>query len=103
MPGLYLLINTEGVPKDPTSFVTATSKPAMIEAISITVTTPIITPITVRNERSLFARKVASAIHKFSRMSDRKSFIANSLIRSQLEALQLGPIAPLSMLGKDQR
>src|SRR5437588_2454498 len=48
----------------------------MIEAISITVTTPMITPMTVRNERSLLARKVPSAIQRFSVMSERKSFIS---------------------------
>ena len=41
----------------------------MIAAISITVITPIMTPTTVRNERSLFARKVARAIFRFSKMS----------------------------------
>ena len=34
-----------------------------------------ITPMTVRNERSLLARKVPRAIQRFSKMSDLKSFI----------------------------
>ena len=52
--------------EDSTSFLTAVSMPLMIEAIAITVQTPITTPITVSNERSLFARSVASAIIRFS-------------------------------------
>ena len=65
----------ERVPNDSTSRVTAVSTPAMIDAISITVTTPMITPMTVRNERSLLARKVPSAIQRFSVMSERNSFM----------------------------
>src|SRR6266536_4624805 len=68
----------ERVPKDSTSLVTAVSTPAMIEAINMTVTTPMITPITVRNDRNLFARKVFSAIQRFSRMSVRRMFICQS-------------------------
>src|SRR5437879_5215976 len=75
MPGLYLLMYNERVPKDSTSLVTAVSTPAMNEAISMTVTTPIITPITVKNERSLLARSVPRAIQRFSRISDLRSLI----------------------------
>src|SRR5881296_1433971 len=75
MPGLYLLMYIERVPNDSTSLVKAVSIPLIIEAMSITVTTPMITPMTVRNERSLLARKVPSAIQRFSKMSERKSFI----------------------------
>src|SRR3989454_3622698 len=77
MPGLYLLMYIERVPNDSTSLVKAVSMPLIIEAMSITVTTPMITPITVRNERSLFARKVPRAIQRFSKMSLRKSFISS--------------------------
>src|SRR2546427_3047294 len=77
MPGLYLLMYIERVPNDSTSLVKAVSMPLIIEAMSITVTTPMITPITVRNERSLLARKVPRAIQRFSKMSLRKSFISS--------------------------
>src|SRR5215831_8583655 len=77
MPGLNLLIYIERVPNDSTSLVTAVSTPAMIEAISITVTTPMITPMTVRNERSLLARRVPKAIQRFSRISERNIFITD--------------------------
>src|SRR2546425_6799020 len=77
MPGLYLLMYIERVPKDSTSLVKAVSMPLIIEAMSITVTTPMITPMTVRNERSLFARSVPRAIQRFSKMSERKSFISS--------------------------
>src|SRR3954471_19277611 len=82
MPGLNLLMYIERGPNDSTSRVTAVPNPAMIEAISITVTTPIITPITVRNERSLLPRRVARAIHKFSKISLRKSFIGRLALRT---------------------
>ena len=75
IPGLNLLMYIERVPNDSTALVTAKSKPAMIEAISITVTTPMITPMTVRNDRNLLARSVARAIQRFSRMSDLNNFI----------------------------
>src|SRR6266700_1076741 len=75
MPGLYLLMYIERVPNDSTSLVKAVSMPLIIEAMSITVTTPMITPMTVRNERSLLARKVPRAIQRFSKISDLKSFI----------------------------
>src|SRR5207253_9253093 len=77
MPGSNLLIYIERVPNDSTSLVKAVSIPLIIDAISITVTTPMITPMIVRNERSLLARKVASANQRLSRMSDRKSFISS--------------------------
>src|SRR5438128_1284494 len=77
MPGLYLLMYIERVPNDSTSLVKAVSIPLIIEAMSITVTTPMITPMTVRNDRSLLARKVPSAIQRFSNMSDLKSFISS--------------------------
>src|SRR2546425_11010667 len=77
MPGLYLLMYIERVPNDSTSLVKAVSMPLIIEAMSITVTTPMITPMTVRNERSLLARKVPRAIQRFSKMSERKSFIGS--------------------------
>src|SRR3954470_10851196 len=83
MPGLNLLMYIERVPNDSTSRVTAVSNPAMIEAISITVTTPMITPMTVRNERSLLPRRVARAIQRFSRISLRNSFIGTSSICAQ--------------------
>src|SRR5215813_2929056 len=67
------------VPNDSTSLVTATSMPAMAEAISITVTTPMMTPITVSAERNLFARRVFRAIQRFSRMSERKNLMINLL------------------------
>src|SRR5437870_13567082 len=76
MPGLYLLMYIERVPNDSTSLVTAVSKPAITEAMSITVMTPIITPVTVREERSLLARNVARASQRFSIMSLRNSFIS---------------------------
>src|SRR5437764_5369091 len=75
MPGLNLLMYIDRVPNDSTSLVKAVSIPLIIEAMSITVTTPMITPTTVRNERSLFARSVPRAIQRFSKMSLRKSFI----------------------------
>src|SRR5213594_1416594 len=78
MAGLYLLMYIERVPNDSTSFVTAVSKPAITDAMSITVMTPIITPVTVRKERSLLARNVPRASHRFSIMSLRKSFITKS-------------------------
>src|SRR6266513_4198655 len=78
MPGLNLLINIERVPNDSTSFVTAVSKPAITDAMSITVMTPIITPVTVRKERSLLARNHPRASHRFSIRSLRKSFITKS-------------------------
>ena len=56
----------ERVPKDSTSFFTETSMPLMIEAINITVMTPITTPNTVRNERSLLPSSVDNAILRFS-------------------------------------
>jgi hypothetical protein len=40
--------------------------PLMIEAILMTVTTPMTTPITVNSERSLLPRRVLSAITRFS-------------------------------------
>src|SRR6267142_2849016 len=49
--------------------------PLMSEAISMTVITPMITPVTVRNERSLLARSVARANQRFSMMSLLNSFI----------------------------
>src|SRR5882724_4175418 len=79
MPGLYLLIYIERVPKDSTSLVKAVSIPLIIEAISITVTTPIITPMIVKNDRSLLARSVARASQRFSSMSLLNSF--NALVR----------------------
>src|SRR5438034_8688134 len=81
MPGLYLLMYIERVPNDSTSLVKAVSMPLIIEAMSITVTTPMITPITVRNERSLFARSVPRAIQRFSKMSDLNSFISSLQLR----------------------
>src|SRR5437773_12500900 len=81
MPGLYLLMYIERVPNDSTSLVKAISMPLIIEAMSITVTTPMITPITVRNERSLLARKVPRAIQRFSKMSDLNSFISSLQLR----------------------
>src|SRR5437660_8621526 len=75
MPGLYLLMYIERVPNDSTSLVKAVSIPLIIEAISITVTTPMITPMTVRNERSLLARRVPSANQRFSKISLRNNFI----------------------------
>jgi hypothetical protein len=54
------------VPYDSSSFFTAVSTPLMIDEMSITVITPIITPKTVKKERSLLLRKVASAIFRFS-------------------------------------
>src|SRR2546427_12135176 len=77
MPGLYLLMYIERVLNDLTALVKAVSMPLIIEAMSITVTTPMITPITVRNERSLLARKVPRAIQRFSKMSDLNSFISS--------------------------
>jgi hypothetical protein len=56
----------ERVPNDSTCFLTAVSMPLIIEEISITVMTPMITPKMVKNERSLFPRNVFSAIFKFS-------------------------------------
>src|SRR5215468_8312234 len=82
MPGLNLLMYIERVPNDSTSLVTAVSTPAMIEAISITVTTPMITPMTVRNERSLLARRVPKAIQRFSRISERKIFIRHLALKT---------------------
>src|SRR5256885_309274 len=75
MPGLYLLMYIERVPKDSISLVNAVSMPLISAAISITVTTPMITPMIVRKERSLLARSVARANQRFSRMSLRNSFI----------------------------
>ena len=75
MPALNFMMYIERVPNDSTSRVTAVSTPAIIEAISITVTTPMMTPMTVRNERSLFARRVPSAIQRFSVMSERNNFM----------------------------
>ena len=75
MPGLYLLMYIERVPKASTSLVNAVSIPLMIDAINITVTTPIITPMIVKNDRSLLARSVARANQRFSRISLRNSFI----------------------------
>src|SRR2546423_8160063 len=75
MPGLYLLMYIERVPNDSTSLVNAVSIPLMIDAINITVTTPIITPMIVKNDRSLLARSVARANQRFSRISLRNSFI----------------------------
>src|SRR6185436_8889328 len=95
MPGLYLLIYIERVPNDSTSRVKAVSMPLMIEAISITVTTPMITPMIVRNERSLLSRSVARASHRFSRMSLLNSFMI-SLLTHPLLALQSDQVAPLS-------
>jgi hypothetical protein len=66
MPGSNLAMKIERVPKDSTSFLTAVSMPLMMEAIAITVQTPMTTPMTVRNERSLLERSVASAIFRFS-------------------------------------
>ena len=43
--------------------------PLLLEAIGITVHTPITTPTTGNSERSLLARKVESAIFRFSYMS----------------------------------
>jgi hypothetical protein len=40
--------------------------PLMIEAMLMTVTTPMMTPMTVNSDRSLLARKVWSAIIRFS-------------------------------------
>jgi hypothetical protein len=48
--------NIERVPNDSTCFLTAISMPLIIEEISITVMTPIITPKMVKKERSLLAR-----------------------------------------------
>ena len=64
------------VPNDSTSFRTAVSMPLIIEAIAITVQTPMTTPIMVKNERSLLARNVLSAIIRFSNISVRTSFIS---------------------------
>src|SRR6185295_18592337 len=75
MPGLYLLIYIERVPNDSTSLVNAVSIPLIIEAINITVTTPIITPMIVRKDRILLARSVFRANQRFSRMSLLSSFI----------------------------
>ena len=52
----------------------------MIEEISITVITPTTTPIIVKNERSLFERKVAIAILKFSINELPKNFITMNLV-----------------------
>jgi hypothetical protein len=51
--------------------------PLMIDEISITVITPIITPRTVRKDLSLLARKVEIAILRFSKTSLRKIFISS--------------------------
>src|SRR5260370_1018840 len=88
MPGLNFEMYIERVPKDSTSLVTAVSKPAITDAMSITVITPIITPVTVRNDRSLLARSVASASQRFSMVSDRNSFmIWLSAVSAQLSAV----------------
>jgi hypothetical protein len=57
MPGSYFEMMMERVPNDSISFFTASSMPLMIEAIAITVHTPMMTPTTVSTERSLFARR----------------------------------------------
>src|SRR4030095_6758620 len=85
MPGLNLLMYIERVPKDSTSLVNAVSIPLMIEAISITVTNPLITPMMVRNERILLARKVARANQRFSRISERNIFISDSCSQNRLK------------------
>jgi len=55
--------------------------PPTIDEITITVHTPITTLITVKKERSFWARKVRMAMLRFSRTSLRNSLIdGNSLI-----------------------
>ena len=88
MPGLNLLIKIEFVPYDSSSCFTAVSTPLMIEDINITVMTPIITPTTVRNERNLFARKVANAIFRFSKMSLRINLMFYSIRSQGLDGIQ---------------
>src|SRR6185369_13160972 len=104
MPGLYLLMYIERVPKDSTSLVNAVSMPLMIEAISITVTTPMITPMMVRNERILLARKVASASQRFSRISERNIFIRDSCpqnLRLSLRTKRFNRIQTSRFPGRD--
>src|SRR5688572_21286849 len=88
MPGLNLLIKIEFVPYDSSACFTAVSTPLMIEDINITVMTPIITPTTVRKERSLFARKVAKAIFRFSKLSLRINFMCYSIRSQSLNGIQ---------------
>src|SRR3954471_4388769 len=92
IPGLNLLMYIERVPNDSTSLVTATSIPAIAEAITMTVQTPMMTPMMVRNERSLFPRNVARASHRFSEMSERSSFINSPLARSGISAQSLNRV-----------
>ena len=66
MPGSNFAMKMERVPNDSISFFTCSSMPLMIDEMSITEMTPIITPKTVRNERSLLPRSVPSAIIRFS-------------------------------------
>src|SRR3954469_23675485 len=92
IPGLNLLMYIERVPNDSTSLVTATSIPAIAEAMTMTVHTPMMTPMMVRNERSLFPRNVASASQRFSEMSERNSFINSPLARSGISAQSLNRV-----------
>ena len=66
MPGSNFEMMIERVPNDSTAFFTASSMPLMMEAIAITVQTPMTTPTTVSAERSLLARSVPNAIIRFS-------------------------------------
>ena len=66
MPGSNFAMKIERVPNDSISFFTCSSMPLMIDAMSMTVMTPIITPMTVRKDRSLLARRVCRPIAKFS-------------------------------------
>src|SRR5438874_13330485 len=60
-------------------------RPLMMEDIPITVATPITTPSTVRNDRSLFLRRESSASRRISLIAKRHDGIQIGRLRCRID------------------